>query len=123
MKKVRLQDVIFPESLMRAHKGPRFGIEDARRILGVYDRPLVGTIVKPKVGLDPKGTARVAEEAVRGGLDLVKDDETLTNQSFCPLIPRLEAPTCILEATWARWQERLRRTTCPGMRCAMSGMV
>jgi len=91
LKKVRLQDVIFPESLMRAHKGPRFGIEDARRILGVYDRPLVGTIVKPKVGLDPKGTARVAEEAVRGGLDLVKDDETLTNQSFCPLIPRLEA--------------------------------
>lgn len=91
LKKVRLQDLIFPESLMRAHKGPRFGIEDARRILGVYDRPLVGTIVKPKVGLDPKGTARVAEEAVRGGLDLVKDDETLTNQSFCPLIPRLEA--------------------------------
>jgi len=91
LKKVRLQDVIFPESLMRAHKGPRFGIEDARRILGVYDRPLVGTIVKPKVGLDPKGTARVAKEAVLGGLDLVKDDETLTNQSFCPLIPRLEA--------------------------------
>lgn len=91
LKKVRLQDIIFPEGLMRAHKGPRFGIEDARRILGVYDRPLVGTIVKPKVGLDPKGTARVAEEAVRGGLDLVKDDETLTNQSFCPLIPRLEA--------------------------------
>ncbi|MDM7939746.1 MAG: RuBisCO large subunit C-terminal-like domain-containing protein [Methanothrix sp.] len=91
LKKVRLQDVIFPESLMRAHKGPRFGMEDARRILGVYDRPLVGTIVKPKVGLDPKGTARVAKEAVLGGLDLVKDDETLTNQSFCPLIPRLEA--------------------------------
>ena len=55
LKKVRLQDVIFPESLVRAHKGPRFGIEDARKILGVYDRPLVGTIVKPKVGLDPAG--------------------------------------------------------------------
>ena len=91
LKKVRLQDVIFPQSLTRAHKGPRFGIEDARKILGVYDRPLVGTIVKPKVGLDPAGTAAVAEAAVRGGLDLVKDDETLTDQSFCPLIPRLEA--------------------------------
>jgi ribulose-bisphosphate carboxylase large chain len=91
LRKVRLQDVIFPESLLCAHKGPRFGIDDARKILKVHGRPLIGTIVKPKVGLDPAGTAAVAAAAVRGGLDLVKDDETLTDQSFCPLIPRLEA--------------------------------
>jgi ribulose-bisphosphate carboxylase large chain len=97
LKKVRLQDVIFPESLLAAHKGPRLGIEDARKILGVYGRPLVGTIVKPKVGLDPAGTAAVAAAAVRGGLDLVKDDETLTDQSFCPLIPRLEAVMSALD--------------------------
>jgi ribulose-bisphosphate carboxylase large chain len=97
LKKVRLQDVLFPESLLSAHKGPRFGIEDARKILGVFDRPLVGTIVKPKVGLDPAGTARVAAQAVRGGLDIVKDDETLTDQSFCPLIPRLEAVMAALD--------------------------
>ncbi len=90
LKKVRLQDVIFPESLVRAHKGPRFGIEDARKILGVNDRPLIGTIVKPKVGLDPKGTADIAAAAVRGGLDLVKDDETLTDQKFCPLVARVD---------------------------------
>ncbi|HSD58764.1 MAG TPA: RuBisCO large subunit C-terminal-like domain-containing protein [Methanotrichaceae archaeon] len=90
LKKVRLQDVIFPESLVRAHKGPRFGIEDARKILGVNDRPFVGTIVKPKVGLDPKGTADIAAAAVRGGLDLVKDDETLTDQKFCPLVARVD---------------------------------
>src|SRR5512143_4096342 len=64
LKKVRLQDVVFPESLVRAHKGPKFGIEDARRILGVHNRPLIGTIVKPKVGLDPKGTAAIASAAV-----------------------------------------------------------
>lgn len=97
LKKVRLQEVIFPESLVRAHKGPRFGIEDARKILDVFDRPFVGTIVKPKVGLDPKGTAEVASAAVRGGLDLVKDDETLTNQSFCPMVPRLEAVMSALD--------------------------
>ncbi len=97
LKKVRLQDVIFPESLVRAHKGPRFGIEDARKILGVFDRPLVGTIVKPKVGLDPAGTAAVAAAAVRGGLDLVKDDETLTDQAFCPLVPRVEAVMSALD--------------------------
>jgi len=91
LKKVRLQDAIFPEKLVRAHSGPRVGIEDARKILGVFDRPLVGTIVKPKVGLDPVGPAEVAAAAVRGGLDLVKDDETLTDQSFCPMVPRVEA--------------------------------
>ena len=90
LKKVRLQDVVFPESLVKAHKGPRFGIEDARKILDVFDRPFVGTIVKPKVGLDPKGTADIAAAAVRGGLDLVKDDETLTDQKFCPMVPRVE---------------------------------
>ncbi len=97
LKKVRLKDVVFPENLVRAHRGPRFGIEDARRILGVNDRPLVGTIVKPKVGLDPAGTAAVAAAAVRGGLDLVKDDETLTDQAFCPLVPRVEAVMSALD--------------------------
>lgn len=97
LKKVRLLDVDFPESLVRAHRGPMFGIEDARKILDVFDRPLVGTIVKPKVGLDPAGTAEVAAAAVRGGLDLVKDDETLTNQSFCPMVERVEAVMSALE--------------------------
>jgi ribulose-bisphosphate carboxylase large chain len=97
LKKVRLLDADFPESLVRVHRGPRFGIEDARKILDVFDRPLVGTIVKPKVGLDPAGTAEVAAAAVRGGLDLVKDDETLTNQSFCPMVERVEAVMSALD--------------------------
>ena len=91
LKKVRLLDVIFPQSLVSAHRGPRFGIKEAREILGVFDRPLVGTIIKPKVGLNPKETAEVAGQAVRGGLDLIKDDETLTDQSFCPMEERVEA--------------------------------
>jgi ribulose-bisphosphate carboxylase large chain len=97
LNKVRLLDVDFPESLVRAHRGPMFGIEDARKILDVFDRPLVGTIVKPKVGLDPARTAEVAAAAVRGGLDLVKDDETLTNQSFCPMVERVEAVMSALD--------------------------
>lgn len=91
LKKVRLLDVVFPQSLVKAHKGPRVGIKEARKILGVFDRPLVGTIIKPKVGLSPKETAEVAGQAVRGGLDLIKDDETLTDQSFCPIDERVEA--------------------------------
>lgn len=97
LKKVRLMDVIFPESLVRAHSGPKFGIEDARKILGVFDRPFVGTIIKPKVGLNPHDTAQVAAAAVRGGLDLLKDDETLTDQTFCPMVDRVEAVMAALD--------------------------
>lgn len=77
LKKVRLHDVIFPPSITHAYKGPRFETEDARKILGVHDHPLFASIVKPRVGLNLAGTAAVAEAAVRGGLDLVKGDETL----------------------------------------------
>jgi len=90
IKNVRLQDVVFSEKIAKAHKGPKFGILDVRKIIGVFDRPLVGTIIKPKVGLNPVQTAAVAKKAAQGGLDLIKDDETLTNQSFCPILERIE---------------------------------
>lgn len=88
LKACKLLDVDFDE-LTKYYNGPEFGIQEARKILGVYDRPLVGTIIKPKVGLNPKRTSEVAEQAALGGLDLIKDDETLTDQKFCPIEERL----------------------------------
>jgi ribulose-bisphosphate carboxylase large chain len=92
LEAVRLLDVEIPEQLF-AGNGPEFGIEGVRKILGTEQsrRPHVGTIIKPKVGLNVQDTAKVAFEAAVGGVDLIKDDETLTSQAFCPLIPRLEA--------------------------------
>ncbi len=92
LESVRLTDIDIPQTLY-AGDGPKFGIDGIRRIIGTDRdrRPHVGTIIKPKVGLNPADTAKVAYEAAMGGVDLIKDDETLTNQSFCPLIPRLEA--------------------------------
>ena len=91
LEAVRLLDIDLPENLCGC--GPKFGIEGVRKIVGteVSGRPHIGTIIKPKVGLNPKDTAQVAYEAALGGLDLIKDDETLTNQTFCPLFERLEA--------------------------------
>lgn len=90
LKALRLEDVDF-DPLTKYYPGPAFGIQDIRKYLGVYDRPLVGTIIKPKVGLSPKRTAEVAEQAALGGLDLIKDDETLTDQTFCRMEERLTA--------------------------------
>ena len=42
----------------------------------------MGTIVKPKVGLDEDKHAEVCGQAWLGGLDIVKDDENLTSMKF-----------------------------------------
>jgi ribulose-bisphosphate carboxylase large chain len=91
LRSVKLLDVDLPRDYVKNFPGPRFGIEGIRKIIGTLEdrRPHVGTIIKPKVGLDPKQTAEVAYQAAIGGVDLIKDDETLTNQSFCPLEERV----------------------------------
>lgn len=76
------EDVKFPEKMLKKFKGPQFGINGIRKYLKVKDRPLVGTIVKPKVGLTEKEHAKVAYDSWVGGCDVVKDDENLTSQVF-----------------------------------------
>jgi len=88
---VRLEDVVFPKSILKEFKGPKFGIEGMRSILKRPTKPLVGTIVKPKIGLSPKETAEYVYQAGMGGLTNGKDDETLSNQKFCPLEDRVVA--------------------------------
>lgn len=94
--KIRLEDVFFPKEIQSMFKGPKFGIEGLRKSLGRPDKPLVGTIVKPKIGLSPKEMADYVYEAGKGGLTNSKDDETLVNQKFCPIEDRTVA---IAEAT------------------------
>lgn len=88
---VRLEDVVFPKCMLKEFKGPKFGVEGLRSILKRPEKPLVGTIVKPKIGLSPKETADYVYEAGMGGLTNGKDDETLSNQKFCPLEDRVVA--------------------------------
>lgn len=89
LNNLRLMDVSFPRDVINRYNGPKFGIKMIRKLLGVKKRPLCGTIVKPKVGLSPKDHAKVAYQAWTGGMDLVKDDENLTNQKFNPFKMRV----------------------------------
>lgn len=82
VSRLRLANIHFPRELARSFKGPRYGIPGVRKVLGVKKRPLVGTIVKPKLGLNTRDHARVAYNAWMGGCDVVKDDENLSSQSF-----------------------------------------
>lgn len=89
LKNLRLNDIHFPPELIRSFKGPKYGVEGIRKLLKVYDRPLVGTIIKPKLGLKTSDHAKVAYEAWIGGCDIVKDDENLSSQRFNPFEDRV----------------------------------
>jgi len=82
VKNLRLEDVRFPKELVKSFKGPKFGIEGIRKILKVKKRPLVGSIIKPKIGLNWKEHSEVAYEVWSGGLDIIKDDENLVDLDF-----------------------------------------
>ena len=91
LKNLRLNDIHFPSELIRSFKGPKYGISGVRKLLNVFDRPLVGTIIKPKLGLKTADHAKVAYNAWIGGCDIVKDDENLSSQSFNPFNDRILA--------------------------------
>ncbi len=89
VKHLRLNDIHFPRELTNSFHGPRYGIQGIREITGIRDRPLVGTIIKPKLGLVTADHAQVAYEAWSGGCDVVKDDENLSSQAFNPFEDRV----------------------------------
>ncbi len=87
---LKLIDIKFPEPYVKSFPGPRFGSNGVRTKLNIHDRPLLGTIVKPKVGLKPKEFANVVYNSLIGGLDFVKDDENLTSLEFCSFEERIK---------------------------------
>ena len=90
VKNLKLYDITFPKTYIDAFKGPEFGIPGIRQLFKVKNRPFLGTIVKPKVGLNSKQHAHIAYQSWLGGLDLVKDDENLTDQAFNRFEDRLK---------------------------------
>jgi ribulose-bisphosphate carboxylase large chain len=91
LRNLRLNDIVLPRKFVKSFDGPRYGIEGVRKVLDVEDRPLVGAIIKPKLGLRTEHHAKVAYNAWVGGCDIVKDDENLANQSFNQFTKRTRA--------------------------------
>src|SRR6185437_12069130 len=82
---LKLMDLDIPPSFAQHFGGPVFGIEGCRRLTGVYDRPLIGTIIKPSIGMTPEQTADLVKTLAGAGIDFIKDDELLSaaaNSSF-----------------------------------------
>jgi ribulose-bisphosphate carboxylase large chain len=87
---VECLDFDAPASLRSALGGPRFGLAGLRKTLGVYDRPLTCTAIKP-MGRSPRALAELLREFARAGIDVVKDDHGLADHDFCPFEERVRA--------------------------------
>jgi ribulose-bisphosphate carboxylase large chain len=82
VERLRFEDIEMPVSLIASFPGPQLGIPGIRKIIGVKNRPLVGSIMKPKVGMNAKQYGELAYQTWSGGVDVIKDDENLTSMVF-----------------------------------------
>jgi ribulose-bisphosphate carboxylase large chain len=88
---LKLLDMDVPASFADRFNGPRFGVEGTRRLTGVSDRPIIGTIIKPSVGLTPQQTAELVKTLAQAGIDFVKDDELMADPPHSPFDDRVDA--------------------------------
>jgi hypothetical protein len=80
---LKLLDVYFPQTMLEQYDGPSFTLDNMRKYLNIYDRPILGTIIKPKIGLTAAEYAEVCYDFWSGGGDFVKNDEPQADQDFC----------------------------------------
>lgn len=87
---LRLLDLALPEAFLDKYPGPQFAVAGTRRLTGVEKLPIVGTIIKPSVGLSPPETAAMVDDLATGGIDFIKDDELQADGPHCPFEQRVD---------------------------------
>ena len=86
----KLLDFEVPAGFREHYPGPQFGVAGTRRLSNVFDRPLIGTIIKPSVGLSPRQTAALVRRLGKAEIDFIKDDELMADPPHCPLRERVK---------------------------------
>ncbi len=89
---IRLEKLSLSPKLLSCFRGPRYGQSGLRTLLGVHDRPLLSTALKP-MGLSPSQLGSLAYEFAMGGIDMIKDDHGLANQPFSAWVERVQYAT------------------------------
>lgn len=95
---LKLMDLELPPSFARHFRGPKFGVAGSRELTKVHDRPLIGTIIKPSIGLSPQQTADLVKTLAEAGIDFIKDDELMANPPHSPFDDRVDAVMRVINA-------------------------
>jgi ribulose-bisphosphate carboxylase large chain len=95
---VKLLDLELPAAFAERYPGPRFGIAGTRELTAVHDRPLIGTIVKPSIGLDAEALAALVRDLAHAGIDFIKDDELQGDPPHLPFAERVRVVVRELDA-------------------------
>ena len=88
---LRLLDIDMPADYAKRFSGPQFGIQGTRTMAGVHGRPIIGTIIKPSIGLSPQQTADLVDSLCAADIDFIKDDELMADPPYAPFDERLKA--------------------------------
>ena len=86
---IRVERIELPARLAEAFKGPRLGRDGLRAALSVPKRPLLSTALKP-MGLGVHKLADMTYRLALGGIDIIKDDHGLADQTFAPFRERVQ---------------------------------
>jgi ribulose-bisphosphate carboxylase large chain len=95
---LKLMDIELPASYGTRYAGPAFGIEGCRQLTGVQNRPLIGTIIKPSIGLSVEQTAGMVKTLAEAGIDFIKDDELLSSSANSPFNDRVDGIMQVINA-------------------------
>lgn len=95
---LKLIDLDLPSAFTARYAGPAFGIDGTRELLGRPTGAMIGTIIKPSIGLSPEQLADVVAALADAGIDFIKDDELQGNGPSAPLAERVRAVMPVLEA-------------------------
>ena len=107
MGKIKLLDLEFPKRYLAGFSGPKFGIEGLRKLLNIPSRPFLNNMIKPCTGFTPEVGAKFFYKAAVGGVDIIKDDELLSETSYNNRIDRIKL---YMEAEKKAYEEKGERT-------------
>lgn len=88
---LRILDIRLPAKFLSAYSGPKFGITGTRKLAGVEAGAIIGTIIKPSIGLNAEETAQLVSTLCDAGIDFIKDDELQADGAVCPFDSRVKA--------------------------------
>lgn len=90
---IKLEALDLPPTLTDAYPVAPHGVAGTREAVGRPDGVILGTIVKPNIGLTPQDYPPLVGDLGRAGLDFLKDDEV---NADCPPAPLLERAAGII---------------------------